>query len=418
MQSAERHLRCVQALGLPPILFEKLPGSSSRYFERVATTTNNEINNDAANAGRTNTSAKSDDESSSSSGNYGQVTLVRPTAALLRRKNNHHHDVKRGGVYALKRYKAERLTPDEQLRIAIPLYLARQQQQPTAATPYLIRYVAAYEFEDDGTALLMDWVDGESLANIATLEAQYLHRVVNERRWACWMSDIAMALAHLHASGVVHRDVHAGNVLIRGAEDGAKGGGGGNKSAVLIDLDLACAPNECQYLCSSGPANNQTTAYDLWCRSGVQSATPAQWQAGDVFALGATFLRFAAAKQPLALATMLPLRTAARENADGCVAPLDFAVDAAVSRAVRTHIADPNLSRVMKAMLQSDWSKRPSAEQVVELLAEFRCDHPDTRTPLTLPKVASVLPIKQQTTDNNSKTGDNREEDDTSFSYQ
>lgn len=393
MQSAERHLRCLHALGLPPILFEKLPGALSHYFEQVTNNDEKAVDNDDSKGYESSLTL--------SSGNYGQVILVRPTAALLRQKGLFSkHLGKRGGVYALKRYKAERLDADEQLRIAIPLYLAQQKNEETEENEAkkekeqnhsrnLVQYVAAYEFQNDGTALLMEWVDGASLAQIAALESQYLYRVVNERRWACWMSDIAQALAHLHKSGVVHRDVHAGNVLIR-ADDG-------NASAVLIDLDLACTPNECHYLCTSGPANNQTTAYDLWCRNNVNSATAAQWQAGDVFALGATFLRFAAAKQPLAISTLLPLRTTTRENADGCVPPLDYAIDAAVSRAVRTHIADPTLRKVVQSMLQSDWKKRPSAAQVVELLrSEFHCDRADTRRPFTLPPTVSGVVAQQE----------------------
>jgi serine/threonine protein kinase len=333
MQDAERHLKCLQALGLPPLLFEKLPGASSRYFERAA---KHDENDEAA-----------------LQGNYGEVTIVRPTA--FAQKNLTSLDMADNSKFALKRYRAASLSPEEQLRIAIPLYNLHK-------NPHLVQYIAAYEF-DDGPALLMNWVDGHSL--IAESETPRRKTEDDERRWACWLRDIAQALEYMHERGIVHRDVHRGNILIR------KDNSSGRKSAVLIDLDLACTPLQCQYLCA-GPANTETTPYDLR-RDGAGNASMDQWRASDVFALAATFLGYAA-HNPAFLKPLLIAKTASAQSSGR----IEKAIDATVQTATQRFVGDLNLQRILQMMLASDWTERPSAAQVVDMLQPVSCDQPDS----------------------------------------
>jgi serine/threonine-protein kinase len=76
--------------------------------------------------------------------------------------------------------------------------------------------------EDEGLLIVMEYVAGESLA-------QMLQRgPLGPRRVAVIAADVGSALDHVHAQGVVHRDVKPANVLLR--NDGA---------VKLVDLGIA-----------------------------------------------------------------------------------------------------------------------------------------------------------------------------------
>jgi eukaryotic-like serine/threonine-protein kinase len=78
--------------------------------------------------------------------------------------------------------------------------------------------------DDEGVLIVMEYVDGEPLSRVlrrGPLRPEEVCRVVR---------DVAAALDHAHAEGVVHRDVKPGNVLIR--HDGV---------SKLVDLGIAIA---------------------------------------------------------------------------------------------------------------------------------------------------------------------------------
>ena len=86
--------------------------------------------------------------------------------------------------------------------------------------------VAIYDTatDDEGVLIVMEYVEGESLA-------QALRRgPLEPERVAAMASELGAALDHAHAHGVVHRDVKPANVLLR--KDGA---------AKLADLGIATA---------------------------------------------------------------------------------------------------------------------------------------------------------------------------------
>jgi len=56
---------------------------------------------------------------------------------------------------------------------------------------------------------VMGYVDGESLASHVRAHGQ-----LSPREVALWLRDVAAALAHAHARGIVHRDIKAENILI------------------------------------------------------------------------------------------------------------------------------------------------------------------------------------------------------------
>lgn len=85
-------------------------------------------------------------------------------------------------------------------------------------------YVFDIETDDESVLIVMEYVDGETLGAAMAdgpLESGEAERVIR---------DVADALDHIHAQGVVHRDVKPGNILI-GADGRAK----------LADLGIATA---------------------------------------------------------------------------------------------------------------------------------------------------------------------------------
>src|SRR5437667_1900646 len=62
--------------------------------------------------------------------------------------------------------------------------------------------------DDEGVLIVMEYVEGENLADVMARE-----RLPAERAVAI-VADVAAALDHAHAAGVVHRDVKPANVLV------------------------------------------------------------------------------------------------------------------------------------------------------------------------------------------------------------
>jgi serine/threonine-protein kinase len=83
------------------------------------------------------------------------------------------------------------------------------------------------ETDDEGLLIVMEYVEGESLAEALSRGPLPRRRVVDVAR------DVGAALDHVHARGVVHRDVKPGNVLLAG--DGA---------VKLVDLGIAVSVDQ------------------------------------------------------------------------------------------------------------------------------------------------------------------------------
>jgi len=100
--------------------------------------------------------------------------------------------------------------------------------------PNVITTLGLIELET-APALVTEYLDGGDLVSLAG---------AHPRHWASAARDVAHALAHIHAGGIVHRDVKARNVLLRSGGE-----------ACLIDFALA-AP-----LGGAWPRGGGTAAY-------------------------------------------------------------------------------------------------------------------------------------------------------------
>lgn len=91
--------------------------------------------------------------------------------------------------------------------------------------PHVVGLLEAGELDDGTSFLVMPLVDGERLGALMQDGAWPVDRALPVLR------QLADALAHVHASGWIHRDVKPANVLVRTLDDGSE-------HATLIDFGL------------------------------------------------------------------------------------------------------------------------------------------------------------------------------------
>ncbi|MDA0184265.1 serine/threonine protein kinase [Solirubrobacter phytolaccae] len=117
--------------------------------------------------------------------------------------------------------------------------------------PHIVR---GYEVLEEGPTVIMETLDGETLAHL--IAAQTL-----EADEVAWLGlQLASALEYLHRQGLLHLDVKPGNVIATGGR------------AVLIDLSLAREPGRykrglgtwCHLSPEQARGDALTTAADVW----------------------------------------------------------------------------------------------------------------------------------------------------------
>ena len=136
----------------------------------------------------------------------------------------------------------------------------------TLAHPSVVHLRDIGRLDDGRLYLVTDRVVGPGIEGIATIADEGERRALFVRA----ALDLASALAHLHARGIVHGDVCPANVRMSAA-------GGGPPRAVLIDFGLA------------GPAHpGDGAARGTLGYAAPEALTGARTPAADLFGLGAT----------------------------------------------------------------------------------------------------------------------------------
>jgi len=200
--------------------------------------------------------------------------------------------------------------------------------------------VAVYDLHDlDGRLLLsMELVDGTSLRE--TLVASHY---LEPGQVASIARQIAAALEHLHAHGLVHRDVKPGNIMV--TRDG---------TAKLCDMGLA-RPVEQGITVTESQMVVGTPAY-----MAPEQATGAELTAAsDVYSLGLTLFQCLTGEVPLTAPT--------------AVSTLALRQRAAAPRVRRLAAGCPRwLDRLLRRMLDRDPAARPPATELVRLVTAER----------------------------------------------
>ncbi len=180
----------------------------------------------------------------------------------------------------------------------------------------------------------MEWVDGPSLRQVLGREGGQ-----PPERIAAIGADVSAALAHLHAEGVVHRDIKPGNILL--PEGCAK----------LVDFGLAKQASEESQL-TSAQVILGTPGY--LAPEEILGASPSF--ASDVYGLGITLVEMALGELPFSGDSTARIIDRTVHHAPG---------DAFGAEAV---LAGP-LAELVKAMVHPEPRRRPSAEQACAHLA-------------------------------------------------
>ncbi len=215
--------------------------------------------------------------------------------------------------------------------------LRREVRAARTAHPHM---AAVYDLhEADGLYFLsMELVEGESLRERLRREH---HLPLDET--VRMGAQVASALAHLHAHGIVHRDVKPGNILLTPGGD-----------AKLCDMGLA-RPMEQGMTITETAMVVGTPAY----MAPEQATGEELTSAADVYALGLTLYQMLAGEPPLVEATALS--TLARRQKRR---PPSVRREAAGS--------PPWLARLLDRMLDPRPRERPSAAQAERALAAGR----------------------------------------------
>jgi len=146
------------------------------------------------------------------------------------------------------------------------LALAEFRGLETLAHPNVARFRDIGRCDDGRLFLVTDRIVGPGIESVASIADEARRRAVFQRV----ALDLASALAHLHARGIVHGDVCPANVRLSDAD-------GPDPRAVLIDFGLAGPP------LSGGGGARGTLGY-----AAPEALTGARSPAVDLFAVGAT----------------------------------------------------------------------------------------------------------------------------------
>jgi hypothetical protein len=233
--------------------------------------------------------------------------------------------------------------------------------------PGVVRYIAHGETPSGAPYLVMEWLEGETVARKMEHRGFDIAESVALVRTACG------PLAALHASGLIHRDLKPDNLVMTGEEP---------DTVVVIDLGLARA--------TARPEARVTATGVALGTPGYMAPEQIRGEPGidarvDVFALGCVLYELVTGFPPFAGENALAVRTKILLTAPPRLTEL-------------RPDAPPELERAVSAMIAKDRGQRPATAAGVEaLLAELGALAPGPRRTWNPARPPTVLPEPTQT---------------------
>ncbi|TNV82175.1 hypothetical protein FGO68_gene10749 [Halteria grandinella] len=135
--------------------------------------------------------------------------------------------IRSNGLYFIKILKKERAFPQENSSKDI----TEMKFLKAAEHPFVIQYIEDFPYPIrylEQHCIVLEYADGQDLRKkLASLKNQ-----VTEDVLLTWVTLICLALAYVHAKGLLHRNINPDNILIVGEQQIAKLGGFGTISNI------------------------------------------------------------------------------------------------------------------------------------------------------------------------------------------
>jgi serine/threonine protein kinase len=145
--------------------------------------------------------------------------------------------------------------------------------------------------------LMMDYVDGPTLEELAVNEMQSKGRPLEEEQCLEWLYQITLAVRTLHRVGIIHRDIKPENIKIRSSDN----------AAVLLDLGLTKKVEE-----AGGYGTAPMTGTARFGTAGYAPENPEERERperrSDIHALGMTLYRLLSDRDPQILPQLREMR--------------------------------------------------------------------------------------------------------------
>ncbi|TNV72935.1 hypothetical protein FGO68_gene16955 [Halteria grandinella] len=135
----------------------------------------------------------------------------------------------------------------------------------TADHPFIIKYISDFPFPNesiDKHCIVLEYADGCDLRQ----KMAAVNYIITEKVALNWQTHVCLALAQIHARGLVHRDIKPDNILIVGKEAGgvAKLGDFGTIKHILSTSKHTYRVGTCQYFAPEKRGLNYQGEADKW----------------------------------------------------------------------------------------------------------------------------------------------------------
>lgn len=225
--------------------------------------------------------------------------------------------------------------------------------------PRVVRLVAHGELPDHGNYAAVAYVEGLSLDRWLR---QHTPDLASTLRAA---EDLCDALSHVHAAGIVHRDLKARNVLVTPQP----------LAATLIDFDAACLPDGDPIGTEEGVVGSVHTMSPEQIRKGTVD------HRADLYALGILLFRMTTGHYPFH-----------GPNTDAVLAAHLHTPPPSLAEARGDQPTPPELDALVRSLLAKDPADRPvDARAVRDVLARCRGEMPKRSWGWLLAGLAAVI---------------------------